>query len=165
MKMFKRFSVVFLALILVVLAGCSSGGGNTTTVAAPVNLDIIQQAQIANQWTAMQVRINLDSEFPVLLKLTPGDTVDGYFFLEKGTDIDFAITGESLMYQETSPTGASGNITSGRFSFTASQEQGIAYTLTFSPVVKAEGKKVTPVIFLELIYPKTGELFNPMGTK
>jgi hypothetical protein len=163
--MFKRFFLVIIALALAVTAGCSSGGGTTAKVTQPANMDNLLQAEISGRWTVMQVRINLDSEFPVLLKLSPGDTVDGYFFLEKGTDIDFSITGESLIYQETSPTGASGNITSGRFSFTASQEQGIAYTMTFTPVVKAEGKKITPVIYLEFIYPKTGEVFNPVGTK
>lgn len=162
--MFRRIFLIFTALALVVTAaGCSSGGA--TTVTQPANMDNLLQAEVSGQWAVRQVRINLDSEFPVLLKLKPGDTVDGYFFLEKGTDIDFKVTGESLIYQETSPTGPSGNITSGRFSFTASQEQGIAYTLTFTPVVKKEGKMVTPVIFLELIYPKTGELFNPVGTK
>jgi hypothetical protein len=165
MEMFKRLSLVIIALALAVTAGCSSGGQTATTSAQPANLDVVRQAEISGQWTVMQVRINLDSEFPVLLKLTPGDTVEGYFFLEKGTDIDFKVTGVSTIYQETSPAGTSGNITSGRFSFTASPEQGIAYTLTFTPVVKTEGKKVTPVIFMELIYPKTGELFNPMGTK
>ena len=163
--MFKRLSVVLLVLAMAVTVGCSSGGNSVATVTQPVNLDILRQAELANQWTVIQVRINLDAEFPVLLKLTPGDKVDGYFYLEKGTDIDFDITGESSIYKETSPTGASGNVTSGRFSFTASQEQGIAYTLTFTPAAKGEGKKVTPVIFLELIYPKTGQLFNPMGTK
>jgi hypothetical protein len=165
MKMAKRLSVVLLALLLVVMAGCSTGSQTTTTVAQPANLDVVRQAEIGGQWTVMQVRINLDSELPVLMKLAPGDLVEGYFYLEKGTDVDFQVSGVSQIYQEVSPFGASGNITSGRFSFTASQAQGIAYTLTFTPVVKTEGKKVTPVIFMELIYPKTGELFNPMGTK
>jgi hypothetical protein len=163
--MLKRISVIFLALAMAIMAGCSSGTQTTATVTQPSNLDILRQAEIAGKWTVVQTRINLISKLPVILKLSPGDTVDGYFFLEKGTNVDFQISGESVIYQAVSPSGASGNITSARFSFTASDKQGIAYTLTFTPVQKGEGKKITPDIFLELIYPKTGELFNLVGTK
>ncbi len=163
--MLKRVFFVFLVLALVIVSGCSTGGTATVTTTEPANMDVIQQFEISGQWTVTQVRINLVSGVPILLTLNPGDTVEGYFYLEKGTDIGFKVSGKSLIYQAVSPAGTSGNITSGRFSFTASEVQGIAYTLTFTPSATVTGKKVTPVIFLELIYPKTGELFNPMGTK
>ncbi len=163
--MLKRLSVIILVLALVVAAGCSSGGNTTATPTQAANVDVIKQAEISAHWTVNQIRITLESGIPILLTLAPGDTVDGYYFLEKGTDIDFQISGKSVIYQSTPQTAGSSNITSDRFSFTASDAQGLAYTLKFTPVVKKDGKQTTPVVFLELIYPKTGGIFNPMGTK
>ena len=90
--------------------------------------------------------------------------MDGYFYLEKGSDISFQIAGNSQIY-ESQPAGTkSDTITSDRFSFTASQAQGIAYFLTFNP---GSDTRVTneDTVFLEIIYPATGSLSVPIGTK
>jgi hypothetical protein len=163
--MYKRLSIFILILALAMISGCSTGAKTAPTTAPPANLDLIKQAEISGKWAVKQVRINLESRIPILLTLAPGDTVDGYFFLEKGTDIDFEISGKSMIYQSISQTAGSSNITSDRFSFKATDAQGIAYSLTFKPVVNKDSKSITPVVFLELIYPSTGEIFNPMGTK
>jgi len=162
--MIKRIGIILSLLIIITVAGCSSSSGNVTPIPA-ANINQIRQAQVAKVWTVRQVEINLESTTSILLKLTTGDSVDGYFYLEKGNDIDFQISGESQIYKSTSATAGSANITSDRFSFKASDDQGIAYTLKFSPVKTTDAKKVNPVIFLELIYPATGEIFTPMDTK
>jgi hypothetical protein len=163
--MFKRFTIILLIIATLAIAGCSSGSGNTTTTTKSAGVEIVKQTVISGKWTMIQTRIDLNSNIPILLKLTPGDTVDGYFILEKGDNIDFQISGKSSIFQSTSQSAGSANITSDRFSFTASDAQGIAYTLTFTPKAKGTTKPVTPVVFLELIYPKTGEIFNPINTK
>jgi len=120
--------------------------------------------EIAGKWAVKQVEINLQSGISILLKLAPGDTVEGYYYLEKGNKVGFQISGNSLMY-ESKPDVISGNVTSDRFSFTASADQGIAYTLKFIPGKEKDEKKVDTTVFLEIIYPVTGEVFDPMGTK
>ena len=169
MKMLSRFSIMCLLFIILLFAGLTScnGGVNTavqTTATPAADVDTVRQALISNQWEMSQIRINLNSSIPVLLKLNPGDRVDGFYFLEKGNNIDFQIAGKSVIYQSISQSPGSANISSDRFSFIASDAQGIAYTLTFTPAEKGSNK-ATPVVFLELIYPKAGEIFYPMGTK
>jgi hypothetical protein len=163
--MFKRLAIILVMLATLVITGCSSGSGGVTTATQSAGVDIIKQTIVSGKWTVIQARINLNSAIPILLKLAPGDTVDGYYFLEKGNNIDFQISGKSVIYQSTTQTAGSANVSSDRFSFTASDAQGIAYTLTFTPAEKDKTKKITPVVYLELIYPKTGEIFNPINTK
>jgi hypothetical protein len=162
--MIKRVLFVIIASVLLTVAGCSSGGNPSATTSRPAGVDIVKDIVISNQYAVKQLRINLNSRIPILLKLTPGDKVDGYFYLENGNTIDFQISGKTLIYQSTVQTAGSANITSDRFSFTASDAQGLAYTLTFTPLPAGE-KPVTPVIFMELIYTRTGEIFYPMGTE
>lgn len=165
--MFKKLSAVVLALALVILTGCAgeTPAASTAVTTRPANVDIIEEAHISSYWTVMQVRINLESGIPLLLTLAPGDKVDGYFFLEKGDSVNFQVSGKSMIYQSTPQSTGSANITSDRFSFTASDAQGIAYTLNFSPVEKKNAKTVTPVIYLEVIFPSSGTIYNPMDTK
>jgi hypothetical protein len=163
--MLKRILFVIVTLCLLTAAGCSSGDNPSTAVTTkPAGVDVVKDIVISNQYAVKQLRINLNSRIPILLTLAPGDKVDGYFYLEKGGSVSFQISGKTLIYQSTAQTAGSANITSDRFSFTASDAQGLAYSLTFTPPVAAE-KTVTPVIFVELIYTKTGEIFYPMGTE
>jgi hypothetical protein len=168
--MIKRFGFAILSLVLLfVLAGCSCGASNspnTTTPTPAANIRLARQAELAKVWTVRQIEINLESATSILLKLGADSTVDGYFYLEKGFNVDFEITGQSSIFKSTAATAGSANITSDRFSFKSGTDQGIAYTLKFTPVTnKNDTRKVTPVIFLEVIYPKTGEIFTPMDTK
>jgi hypothetical protein len=163
--MLKRIGIIFLVLALFTVLGCSSKAVSTGTATQPAGIYKTRQAEIAKAWIVRQIEINLDSATSILLTLQPGSEVDGYFYLEKGNDVDFQISGRSVIYESTPATAGSANITSDRFSFIATEEQGIAYTLKFSPVDTKETKKVIPAIFLELIYPGSGEIFTPMDTK
>ena len=162
--MIRRLCIVISIIVLLVASGCSSSTGNVTvTPTQPAGIREVRQAEIAHSWAMKQLEINLDSSTSVLLTLAEGAEVSGYFYLTRGNNIDFRISGKSLIYQST--PGVSGNITSDRFSFTASGTQGIAYTLKLTPNEKGEGKKITPSVFLEIIYPASGEIFVPMNTK
>lgn len=166
--MVKRAVIVFFLLVLLAVAACSSDNATTSTTPAPTkaaNISQIRQAEIAKAWTVEQMEINLESATSILLKLPTGGEVSGYFYLEKGSDIDFQISGQSLIYESTPPGAGIVEINSDRFAFTASVSQGVAYTLKFTPVIKQDVKKVTPVVFLELVYPAAGEIFTPIDTK
>lgn len=163
--MIKKILMVLALLIIAATAGCSSDTASTATPTQPANIKQVRQAELGKSWMMKQIEINLESATSVLLKLVPGSKVDGYFYLIKGTDIDFRVTGQSVVFESTVASAGSSNITSDRFSFTAGDTQGIAYTLKFTPVENKDVKKVTPVVFLELIYPATGEIFIPMETK
>lgn len=161
--MVGKIFIILAVLLLITTVGCSSG--NTTNTSAPAaDVRQVRQTEIAGKWAVKQVEIDLQSSISILLKLAEGDTVEGYYYLEKGNDINFQIFGKDLIY-ESRPVAVSGNITSDRFSFTASDAQGIAYTLKFSPAEEKNGKKTAATVFLEIIYPVTGEVFDPMGTK
>jgi hypothetical protein len=163
--MIKRLCVVLSIIVLLVAAGCSSNTGNvSSTSTQPAGIKEVRQAEIARIWAMKQLEINLDSSTSILLTLAEGAQVSGYFYLTRGNNIDFRISGKSLIYQSAA-AGVSGNITSDRFSFTASDAQGIAYTLKLVPAEKGEGKKISPSVFLEIIYPASGEIFVPMETK
>ncbi len=163
--MLKRIGIILsLIIIVTTVAGCSHSAGNVTS-APEANISQVRQAQVAAIWTVRQLEINLDNTTSILLKLTAGDTVDGYYYLEKGDNINFQITGQSQIYESTAATTGSSNITSDRFSFKATGDQGIAYTLQFNPVETTDTKAAAPVIFVELIYPATGEIFTPLDTK
>jgi hypothetical protein len=163
--MIKRLCVLLAAVVLLVASGCSSNNGNVTaTPTQPAGIKEVRQAQIARIWEMKQLEINLDSSTSILLTLKESSEVSGYFYLTRGNNIDFRISGESIIYQSV-PASVSSNITSDRFSFTANKAQGIAYKLELIPDEKGEGKKIIPTVFLELIYPVSGEIFVPMETK
>ena len=102
-------------------------------------------------------------ELLILLKLSEGDKVDGYFYLEKGENIDFHIIGKTLVYRSEAKDMTNGEgVSSDRFSFVANQDQGNPYTLTFrNPADNSQGKAKV-VAFLEIIYPATGSMFLPL---
>ena len=65
------------------------------------------------------------------------------------------------MYESKAPGTGENSVTSDRFSFTASQAQGLAYTLKLEP---AGSDSTSATVLIELIYPATGEIFIPIGT-
>jgi hypothetical protein len=161
--MLKKIIGILVVLSLISIVGCSSGT-KTSTATKPADVNTVRDAEIAAKWNVKHLEINTKAEITLTLKLADGDKVDGYFYLEKGSNVGFQVAGSSKVY-ESQPVGTkSDTITSDRFSFTASQAQGVAYFLTFNPDSNAQTtNEVT--IFMELIYPATGSLSVPIGTK
>jgi hypothetical protein len=162
--MIKKVIFILIILALIGTLGCSLSS-RTTTTAAPASVKTIREAGIASAWAMKQLEINLESELSIVLKLAAGDKVDGYYYLEKGDNIGFKITGNSLIYESEAQDAKAQSITSDRFSFTASQDQGIAYTLTLSAVGNTDKNTVVPTVFLEIIYPASASVYVPIGTK
>ncbi len=159
-------AVIVLSLVLVL--GCSEISGLTkglTDKSSPESPKILTEAELGSEWQMTQIEIKVveSSEISILLRLNDGDKVDGYFYLVKGTTIDFQIAGNSVIYQPEAE--AAKKITSDRFSFIADPAQGTTYTLTFHSTTDngESGEKVT--VFLEIIYPIKSPLFFPAHGK
>ena len=163
--MAKKIIILIIVLLLLFLTGCSQPT-NLPKQAPPGSYEILRKAQIASEWQMYQLKIKVaaGSELPIVLKLASGDTVDGYFYVEEGSDLDFQITGKSLIYKPTGATG-SGSVASDRFSFVVSQAQGSTYTLTFRNTADASARQTKTVAFVELIFPATGSIFSPLEAK
>ena len=160
----KGVLTIFIALALFSLLGCSTISSVTTPFSS-TSAKIIREAELAATWKIMQLslQVEADKELPILIKLADGDRVDGYFYLEKGNNVDFQITANSLVYKPPAPTAAKG-MTSDRFSFTASAAQGGSYILTFrNPASVSDKTRIT--IFLEVVYPSTGSVFTTLENK
>jgi uncharacterized secreted protein with C-terminal beta-propeller domain len=152
--MFKKVLIIALLLSLVGIFGCTSS--STETTKPPASVTSIREAKIGTQWRMKQIEIKFEKETFVTIELAAGDKVDGYFYAISGESINFTISGTSQIYA--SPSGA----ISDRFSFTASQAQGIDYKLKFAI---AGSEKTEATVFLEIIYPVAGEVLVPFGTK
>lgn len=161
--MVRRSLFLIVAIVLLFSLGCSELTGQKQTGSPkPAHPEILKEAQLGSQWKVNHIRMKIatGSESSILLKLAYEDKVDGYFFLEEGNKVNFEITGISLVYEpRVQGAPATGGVASDRFSFTASQAQGISYTLTFR---NTDDQKVT--VFLEVIYPITGIVFFPLFT-
>ncbi len=161
--MLKKLIGILLIVSLIGIIGCSSVPKSITPTSA-ASVKTIRESEISSKWTVKQLEVNLESSLTMWLILAEGDKVDGYYYLENGDSISFNITGKSLVYESPQPVEKSATLTSDRFSFTAGNSQGIAYGLTFSVEDVARQPKGTK-IFMELIYPVTGTLNFPDGTK
>jgi len=165
-KMIKGIFTAIIVLSLLALGGCSEISGlqkGLTDTSSSKGPKIIREAVLGSEWqmTQMQIEVEADDELSILLKLEDGDAVDGFFYLERGSTVNFQIIGDSLIYEPEAEDTPSAGVDSDRFSLVANQEQGTTYTLIFHN--PADNGKVT--IFLEAIYPATSSLFVPVGTK
>ncbi len=162
--MIKKVICILVILSLIGVLGCSLTS-RTTSPSAPASVKPLREAEIGKVWTMRQMEIAVENEIPLTLILKEGDRVDGYFYLEKGDNIGFSISGNSLIYTSKPPDTETTRVTSDRFSFTASHSQGIAYILTLNASANVSGKKGGTTVFMEIIYPSTGSLSIPIGTK
>ena len=163
-KALSIISIIIMLIALVSILGCSLTS-NTTNPSAPASIKTIREAKIGSEWAMKQLEITEGIEVSILLKIADGDKVDGYFYVEKGNGVGFRITGNSLIYESADQdTKNPSVVTSDRFSFVASQEQGIAYTLTLSNTADSINEKSNTTIFLEIIYPASGSIFIPIET-
>lgn len=158
----KIVLVIMVVVLVAVFPGCSQISDLTqpSSQEAP---DVVRGAELGGKWWMDQLRVNIDAgdELLVLLRLDPGDKVDGYFYVEKGESINFQIIGDSLIYESLPQyMEDSLKITSDRFSFVATQTQGSTYTLTLRNPGDEGQTKVR--VFLEVIYPIGGSLFTPL---
>lgn len=153
----KRILAVISVISLIFVLGCSI----VTPTSTPASNEIVRKSEIGAKWQMYQIRTEIPAggEFSLLIKLADGDNVDGYFYLEKGSNVDFRINANSLVYNS-EPT--AGKVASDRFSFTASLLQGSTYVLAFSNSSKEQDKDV---VFLEVIFPIGGTIFMPFNAK
>ena len=150
----KLFLVISL-LSIVALAGCSAFNSGSSATPKP---KILRQTQLAGEWQMYQVEVTLTSgtQLPLIIQLADGDKADGYFYVEKGdNNIAFQVTAISQVYQSDFKNIPTGQAASDRFSFTATQAQGLSYKLTLSNNT-ASSQKSSATVFLEVIYPGSG---------
>jgi hypothetical protein len=158
--MVKKVILIIMIFSLLAVLGCqeiSSLTGGTGQTSSQTNLKILKAVELGSAWQMKQIKFDISAkeEVAILLKLSSGDKVDGYFYLEKGEEIDFRITGKTLLHKSTVPD---------RFSFTASQSEGDTYTLSFrNPASDDKQKEVS--VFLEIIYPVSGSIYVPVEGK
>lgn len=150
----------------VALLGCSQIP-DLTRQSSPASTKIVREAKLGSSWEMRQISFEVAAgeKLPILLKLSDGDRVDGYFYLEKGRNVDFQVMANSLVYKSQSPGNAPAGITSDRFSFIASQAQGSSYSLIFSNPAPSTDKEAKVAVFLEVVYPASGSIFNLLGNK
>lgn len=156
--MIKRIIITIMILSLVSILGCEEISRLTqeqTQTSSPTNLKILESVELGSKWNMKQMRfeVGAEDEVLILLKLSDGDEVDGYFYLEKGDNIDFRITGKTLLYKSEAQD---------RFSFAANQAQGDTYTLSFHNTADDDDRQTTVTVFLEVIYPIDGSIFVPV---
>jgi hypothetical protein len=159
--MMKKIMIAIMILSLLSILGCEEITRLTqepTSTSSSTNLKILKSVELGSDWEMKQMRfeIGAEDEVAILLKLSDGDKVDGFFYLEKGDTIDFRITGKTLLYQSE---------VQDRFSFVANQAQGDTYNLTFHNTDDDDDQPAKVTIFLEVIYPVDGSIYIPVDSE
>jgi hypothetical protein len=163
--MIKGIITAIVMISLVFTIGCQQIQelrGGTSSATTP---EVVRTAKLGTDWQMSQMKFDVGSggELTILLELATGDKVDGYFYLEKGEDIAFYIAGNSRFYEmQPQNTEDSDSTISDRFSFTASQEQGLSYALNFYNTADEDDTQKKITVFLEVIYPVDGTIFVPL---
>jgi hypothetical protein len=156
----RKFLVAILMVSILALAGCSVFSGS----AAQPSPKILRQTSLAGKYQVYQIEVTLKAgaELPLIIQLQNGDKADGYFYVEKGaSSITFQISGISQVYQSDLTQIPDNQVTSDRFSFTASQAQGLFYEMTLKNTASSE-QNTSSTVFLEIIYPGNAPIASPL---
>jgi len=154
-KIFYATALITIIIGLVLSSGCSTVTGNAST-------KILRQTSLNPNWQVYQIEVTVSAgkQLPIILQLNNGDKVDGYYYVEKGdTGIGFTIRGNTQFFESNTTTMSGKTPVSDRFSFTATPDQGSAYTVNLTDTATS---KTNSTVFLELIYPGTGAPFIPI---
>ncbi|MBI4285351.1 MAG: hypothetical protein HY670_05575 [Chloroflexi bacterium] len=154
---------ILVTLIVVSFVGCSGIG---VTNPSKGTLQIVRRSELGTKWEMKQAELEIGAgeEYSILLRLAEGDKVDGFFFVEKGANVDFVINGDSVIYRS-KPSDTAGTVLSDRFSFAASKAQGTAYSLTFRNTADKADTRAKMTVFTEIIYPNSSSIFIPFETR
>lgn len=147
----RKLLVSIVLVVMLALTGCSAFSGGSAQPAPK----IIRQTSLAGKYQMYQIEVTLKAgaELPIILQLQNGEKADGYFYVEKGAStIAFEVSGTSQVYASDMKAIPSGETASDRFSFTASQAQGLFYEITLRNTASTE-QKTSVTVFLEIIYP------------
>ncbi len=157
-----RKLIISIALItMLALTGCSVLSGGSAQPAP----EIVRQTSLAGKYRMYQIEVTLKSgaELPIIIQLQNGDKADGYFYVEKGANtIAFEVSGTSQVYASDMKALPNGEVASDRFSFTASQAQGLFYEMTLRNTASAD-QKTSATVFLEIIYPGDAPISTPLN--
>ncbi|MEE8420070.1 MAG: hypothetical protein V3R92_01275, partial [Dehalococcoidales bacterium] len=139
-----------------------------TTPSSSADLKIIKAVELGEGWEMKQLsfKVAAGDEMAILMKLSDENEVDGYYYLERGGDIDFIITAKELVYRSpVRPNEDDEKPDSDRFSFVASEADGDTYTLTFRNPADDEESSADASVYLEVIYPVSASLYMPVADK
>ena len=163
--MVKRVLCVFIAITLVLTTGCSIiASDDTESSSSKFSFKVERSANISPNWIVKDIEIKLGAgeELPILLKLAVGNQISGEFYLEEGDNVGFNIAANTVFYI---PSISTDGMTSDRFSFIATTEQGTTYVMTFTNPETNSKSDSNIKISLHLTYPDTASLFIPVGTE
>ena len=157
--MWKKVVIAIILLTLLLpFSGCEEISELTqevSTSSSQASLDIVKSVELGSSWQMKQIsfKVGAAQDVAILLKLSDGDKVDGFFHLEKGDTVDFRITAKSQLFHANEAN---------RFSFPASQAQGDTYTILSRNTAEEDESKKSITVFLEVIYPLKGEIYVPV---
>ncbi len=165
-----KIVLVLMVLSLLSVTGCDELSILTqgTTPSSSADLKIIKAVELGEGWEMKQLsfKVAAGDEMAILMKLSDENEVDGYYYLEKGGDIDFIITAKELVYRSpVRPNEDDEKPDSDRFSFVASEADGDTYTLTFRNPADDEESSADASVYLEVIYPVSASLYMPVADK
>ena len=165
-----KIVLVLMVLSLLSVTGCDelSSLTQSTTPSSSADLKIIKAVELGEGWEMKQLsfKVAAGDEMAILMKLSDENEVDGYYYLEKGGDIDFIITAKELVYRSpVRPNEDDEKPDSDRFSFVASEADGDTYTLTFRNPADDEESPADASVYLEVIYPVSASLYIPVADK
>lgn len=164
--MARKIVIGLVVLVLFSVTGCEELSGLTQDMpqSSSADLKIEKAVELGSDWKMKQMsfRVAAGDETAILMKLSPGEEVDGYFYLEQGGDVRLSITGKQTVYRSPLPAGDADNPASDRFSFVASEAEGDTYTLTFRNPAEDKDNSAGATVYLEVIYPVSASLYVPV---